>query len=233
MEFFTTPPGSEILPVAAIIVGALLACWLARIFVHGIVKALLDREATEGTAQELSAVELRKRMDTLDDLGAHVIQGFIVAIAVLMVIGELGFMGEADKQNMVALQRWASDPALLQSDNLVVLVTDFRGPRNWRQPLVALAARHHVLAVEIDDPREAELVDIGELTLVDAETGREVRVDTSSQRLRDRYAAAAAAERASVATTLRRIGVDHLVLSTAGDWLRRLAAELHVRGIRA
>ena len=116
---------------------------------------------------------------------------------------------------------------------LVVLVTDFRGPRNWRQPLVALAARHHVLAVEIDDPREAELVDIGELTLVDAETGREVRVDTSSRRLRDRYAEAAAAERASVATILRRIGVDHLVLSTDGDWLRRLAGELHVRGIRA
>ena len=91
MEFFTEPPGSEILTVGAIIVGALVAAWLARIFVHGIVKALLDREATEGTAQELSAVELRKRMDTLDDLGAHVIQAFIVVIAALMVIGELGF----------------------------------------------------------------------------------------------------------------------------------------------
>ena len=53
----------EILTVGAIIVGALVAAWLARIFVHGIVKALLDREATEGTAQELSAVELRKRME--------------------------------------------------------------------------------------------------------------------------------------------------------------------------
>ena len=41
---------------------------LARLFVHGIVKTLLDREATEGTAQELSAVELKKRMDTLDGL---------------------------------------------------------------------------------------------------------------------------------------------------------------------
>jgi small conductance mechanosensitive channel len=59
-------------------------------FVHGIVKALLDREATEGTAQELSAVELKKRMDTLDDLGARVIQAFIVVIAALMVVGQLG-----------------------------------------------------------------------------------------------------------------------------------------------
>ena len=116
---------------------------------------------------------------------------------------------------------------------LVVLVTDFRGPRDWRRPLAALAARHHVLAVEIDDPRESVLTDVGELTLVDAETGREVRVDTSSSRLRERFTAAAAEERASVATELRRIGVDHIVLSTAGDWLRTLAGELHVRGIRS
>jgi uncharacterized protein (DUF58 family) len=116
---------------------------------------------------------------------------------------------------------------------LVVLVTDFRGPRDWVRPLAALAARHHVLAIEIRDPREGELTDVGELTLVDAETGREVRVDMSSRRLRERYAEAAAADRASVATELRRIGVDHLVLSTKGDWLRTLARELHVRGIRA
>jgi len=116
---------------------------------------------------------------------------------------------------------------------LVVLVSDFRGPRDWRRPLAALAARHHVLAVEIDDPRETELTDVGELTLVDAETGREVRVDTSSRRLRERFAEAAAGERASIATELRRMGVDHIVLSTRGDWLRALAGELHVRGIRS
>ena len=56
-------------------------------FVDGIVKALLDREATEGTAQELSAVELKKRMDTLDQLGGSVLRFLIVAIAVLMILG--------------------------------------------------------------------------------------------------------------------------------------------------
>ena len=63
---------------------------LARLFVHGIVKALLDREATEGTAQELSAVELRKRMDTLDALGTNVIRVFVLLIALVMILGELG-----------------------------------------------------------------------------------------------------------------------------------------------
>jgi moderate conductance mechanosensitive channel len=80
----------SLLPVGLIVVVALVAIRLASVFVHGIVKALLDREATEGTAQELSAVEVRKRMDTLDDLGARVIQSFIVLIAVLMILGKLG-----------------------------------------------------------------------------------------------------------------------------------------------
>jgi uncharacterized protein (DUF58 family) len=116
---------------------------------------------------------------------------------------------------------------------LVVLVSDFRGPRDWLQPLAALAGRHHVLAIEIDDPREAELSDVGELILVDAETDREVRVDTSSARLRQRFAEAAARERASLAADLRRLRVDHLVLSTSGSWLRALAAELRIRGLRS
>ena len=90
MEFLTESPAEQLLRVAGIIVGALIAAWLARIFVHRIVKTLIDREATEGTAQELSAVELRKRMSTLDDLGTHVIQALIAVIATLMVLGELG-----------------------------------------------------------------------------------------------------------------------------------------------
>jgi uncharacterized protein (DUF58 family) len=114
---------------------------------------------------------------------------------------------------------------------LVTVVSDFRGPRDWSRPLAAVAARHHVLAIEIRDPREDDLPDVGELTLLDAESGREVRVDTSSGRLRERFAEAAAAERASLAADLRRLGVRHVVLSTSGSWLRTLAAQLRVLGI--
>jgi small-conductance mechanosensitive channel len=77
--------------ILLIILLALLAIRAVRLFVHGIVKALLDREATEGTAQELSAVELKKRMDTLESLGSRVLQAFVVVIAALMVLGKLDF----------------------------------------------------------------------------------------------------------------------------------------------
>jgi uncharacterized protein (DUF58 family) len=109
---------------------------------------------------------------------------------------------------------------------LVVVVSDFRGPRDWRGPLLQLAGRHDVLAVEVRDPREGELPDVGALTLVDPETGHQLLVDTGSRRLRERFAARAAAERAEVAAGLRAGGARHVVLSTAGDWLRQLAAFL-------
>src|SRR4029453_8334368 len=48
------------------------------------------REASEGTAQELSAIEVRKRMDTLDHLGGNVIGSLVFVIAALMILREFG-----------------------------------------------------------------------------------------------------------------------------------------------
>jgi uncharacterized protein (DUF58 family) len=113
--------------------------------------------------------------------------------------------------------------ALARQRSLIVIISDFRGPRDWRKPLLQLAARHEVVAVEIRDPREQELPNAGELWLVDPETGRQLRVDTRNERLRRRFAAAAEVERRELSTALASIGVRHLVLTTAEEWLRPLA----------
>ena len=113
--------------------------------------------------------------------------------------------------------------ALARQPSLVVIVSDFRGPLDWRKPLLELAGRHDVVAVEIRDPREQELPNAGELWLVDPETERQLRVDTRSEKLRRRFAAAAEVERRELSRALASIGVRHVVLSTAGEWLRPLA----------
>ena len=120
--------------------------------------------------------------------------------------------------------------AVARQRSLVVVVSDFRGPRDWRPPLLQLAGRHEVIAVEVRDPREQELPNAGELWLVDPETGRHLRVDTRSSRLRERFASAAAAERSGVARELSSAGVRHVVLSTSGDWLRTLVSFLRRAG---
>ena len=90
----------------------------------------------------------------------------------------------------------------------------------------SLRGRHGVMAVEIRDPREQELTPMGDVWVIDPETGRQVQVNTTRRKVRERFAAAAAAEREEVARALRRAGADHVVLSTEGDWLRELADHL-------
>jgi len=92
--------------------------------------------------------------------------------------------------------------------------------------LLELAGHHDVVAVEVRDPREQELTNVGLLYLVDPETGRQLRVDTRSRRLRERFAVAAAAERAEISKSLSSAGVRHVVLTTSGDWLRPLVTFL-------
>src|SRR5262245_22533522 len=123
----------------------------------------------------------------------------------------------------VALRRIG---AMATQRAVVIVVSDFRGPFDWKRPLVELAGRHEVVAVEIRDPREQELPNAGVLWLVDPETGRQVRADTRSAKLRARFAAAAAEERAQVARALASASARHVVLSTSGDWLRTLAVFL-------
>ena len=106
---------------------------------------------------------------------------------------------------------------------LIVVVSDFRGPRDWRRPLLRLAGRHEVVAVEVGDPREQALEPVGTLWLVDPESGRELQVNTNDAGLRQRFAAAAQEERKLVARELASAGVAHVTLSTDRDWLRDLA----------
>jgi uncharacterized protein (DUF58 family) len=103
---------------------------------------------------------------------------------------------------------------------LAVVVSDFLSAGGWERPLRTLATRHQVLAIEIVDPRELELPNVGYLTVVDPETGRLREIQTARPALRARYAEAAAAERKDIAASIRRAGAQHLILRTDRDWIR-------------
>lgn len=115
---------------------------------------------------------------------------------------------------------------LARLPSLVVVVSDFRDQRAWERPVGSLRVRHSVLAVEVADPRESELPAVGHLSLIDPETGARVEVDTSSRRLRERFATLERERRETVARELRRLRVDHVRLSTDEDWLLALGRHL-------
>lgn len=93
----------------------------------------------------------------------------------------------------------------------------------WERHLRRLGARHQVLAVEVTDPRELELPDVGVITFVDPETGWRREVATGDRRVRERFAAAAADQRRLVREAVRRAGATHLTLRTDRDWTADLA----------
>ncbi|TWJ20678.1 uncharacterized protein DUF58 [Micromonospora endolithica] len=117
---------------------------------------------------------------------------------------------------------------------VAVVISDFLAPvPQWARPLRRLRVRHDVLAIEVVDPRELELPDVGVLPVVDPETGELHEVQTADPRLRRRYAEAAAAQRAEISAALRAAGAGHLRLRTDRDWLldmvRFVAAQRHAR----
>lgn len=111
---------------------------------------------------------------------------------------------------------------LARRRGLVVIVSDFLDPGDWTGALRSLALRHDVLGVELVDPLELALPEAGSVHLADPESGEELEVRTDAG-LRQRYAEAAAAQRAEIARRLRAAGADHLQLRTDRDWLLDLA----------
>ncbi len=98
-------------------------------------------------------------------------------------------------------------------------MSDFLGPTEWERPLRALAHRHEVIAIEVVDPREVDLPDVGLMAVVDPESGRRRLVDTARPAVRDGYERLAAERRADVADRLAACGADRCTLRTDRDWV--------------
>lgn len=102
---------------------------------------------------------------------------------------------------------------------LVVVVSDFRVADGWETPLRILTNKHDVLAVEVIDPLELALPNVGPLPIADPATGEIREIPTQKKKVRDAYAAAAEARRQMLTDTFRSNRVDHLTLHTDAEWL--------------
>jgi uncharacterized protein (DUF58 family) len=102
---------------------------------------------------------------------------------------------------------------LLRHRAIVVILSDFRAT-GWEIQLRNLAAKHEVVAITVDDPRETTLPPVGWIELEDSESGKRLTVDTSSQSTRLKLQMAAEEARLVRARTLKRADIDHIALWT-------------------
>jgi uncharacterized protein (DUF58 family) len=103
---------------------------------------------------------------------------------------------------------------------------------NYASPLRRLAARHDVVALTLNDPREGELPNVGVVALEDAESGAVVFVDTGDRHVRESFAQAARDRRVDRRRSLARIKVDSADLVTDRPYVPLLLALFNARSRR-
>lgn len=104
---------------------------------------------------------------------------------------------------------------------LVFLISDFFD-HDLNKPLSALASKHDTIALRVFDPMEQQLPRIGKVTLTDPETGWQTTVNTNNSNLRMGFDKLTRRYREGIARLFKQQGIDHLELSTTGDYLPHL-----------
>jgi uncharacterized protein (DUF58 family) len=115
--------------------------------------------------------------------------------------------------------------------SLVILLSDFIAPDFSRQLGVA-AVRHDVVAVQITDPAEESLPDVGWIRLLDPESNELMDVNTSSRAVRDQYHRNRAAWQASLDATFKSAAIDRIDIRTNANYQPALHAFFKRRAAR-
>ena len=99
----------------------------------------------------------------------------------------------------------------------------------YEEALKVAANRHDLSFIEIHDPREREIPDLGLVDVKDSETGEGRWVNTSSSRTRREYAAWFAAVREESERLLRRYSIDSVSIATDQDYVKGLMTFFQTR----
>ena len=102
------------------------------------------------------------------------------------------------------------------------ILSDFYVRSNFQQSLQIANRKHDVVAIQVYDQRARELPDVGLMKVVDAETGYEQYVDTSSKKLRQAYQKYWLTRQAQLQETFNKSNVDNVSIATNDDFVKSL-----------
>ena len=102
------------------------------------------------------------------------------------------------------------------------ILSDFYVRHDFQQSLQICNRKHDVVAIQVYDVRAKELPDVGLMKVVDAETGFEQYVDTSSKRLRDSYRKYWQSRQSQLLETFNKSNVDNVSIATNEDFVKAM-----------
>jgi uncharacterized protein (DUF58 family) len=156
--------------------------------------------------------------------------GQVHLLRMLRQIGESSTQTGKHNTDIAAALAYAAK--IIRRRSLILVVSDFITEDTWQAALGKLTYRHEVVAVQVKDPRESELPNMGIITLEDPETGQQLVVDTGDRKLRENFKAAAQAQAEKLEREFKKSGVDRLVISTGEPLLPTLVKFLQRRRFR-
>ncbi|RNC80089.1 MAG: DUF58 domain-containing protein [Balneola sp.] len=110
---------------------------------------------------------------------------------------------------------------LLDRRAIVVLASDFQD-EDYEKQLRITNQKHDLVSIIINDPFEDELPNIGLVPFRDAESDREILIDTSNKSVRTQYAKKKRAHKAKLDEALLKMKVDAVNVSTNKSYVRPL-----------
>ena len=102
------------------------------------------------------------------------------------------------------------------------VLSDFYDRQDFLQPLQIANRKHDVVALQVYDLRARELPDVGLMRVVDAETGFEQYIDTSSRRLRRAHEKYWRQRQEQLRETMNKSNVDLVSIATNEDYVKAL-----------
>ena len=107
--------------------------------------------------------------------------------------------------------------------SIIFLISDFLvEPESFRSSLAATNRRHDIIALDLHDPMEHQIPDVGLMVLEDAETGELEWVDTSNKAWREAFEARTLDLEQQKRRLLSSLAIDHIQISTDKDYVVEL-----------
>ena len=106
---------------------------------------------------------------------------------------------------------------------------DEEGQPRYEDALKIAVNRHDLSVIRVSDPREKEIPDVGLVNVKDAESGATAWVNTSSRKVRERYARWWAGSREASGKVLNRYKVDSVEVAVNEDYVKALLGFFHKR----
>ncbi len=106
--------------------------------------------------------------------------------------------------------------------NTVFVISDFYNKTSFQKELQIAGQKHDIVAIQVYDSFAKRLPDVGLIKIEDAETGREMTIDTSSKKLRLAHEKAWRERQEKLGEDFAKCNIDWTAIATNEDYVKAM-----------